>query len=191
MTAILDLIAWSAKWLQECKNTDQWARPWPDEAARDARVAHGIEDGLTWIVEDRMGGQVGTVTYRDQGNPRLWTGAELGEPAVYVSRLIVAREHAGRHIGASLLDWAGRRGTARWNARWIRVDVWTTNLALHSYYTLNGFAHLRTLQFQDNWEYPSAALFQKPTARVSPSAAARFVEASQRHGETGCFRPPG
>jgi hypothetical protein len=30
MPAILDLINSAAKWLQACKNTDQWARPWPN-----------------------------------------------------------------------------------------------------------------------------------------------------------------
>jgi len=51
-TAILRLISAAAQWLQEAKGTDQWARPWPNRKARDGRVAQGIEDGLTWMVED-------------------------------------------------------------------------------------------------------------------------------------------
>lgn len=174
MTAILDLITWSAKWLREYKNTDQWARPWPNERARDARVRRGIKGGLTWMVEDHRGSLVGTVTYRGKGNQKLWTRRELREPAVYVSRLIVARDHAGEHIGSALLDWAGQRGREQWDAASTRVDVWTTNQGLHAYYLRNGFSHLRTREFKDSWEYPSAALFQKPTAAVNGASAARF-----------------
>jgi len=176
MPAILDLIDWSAKWLRECKNTDQWSSPWPDEDARNLRVAQGIDAGLTWMVRDDQGSLAGTVTCRDQGSPKLWRTAELRQPAVYVSRLIVARDQAGRGIGAALIDWAGQRGARRWGARWIRVDVWTTNLALHAYYKRTGFTHLRTLKFADNWEYPSAALFQKPTGGIDPLSVGRFVE---------------
>lgn len=172
--AILRLIGSSAAWLQEFKKTDQWARPWPNRSERDARVAQGIEDHLTWIVEDSAGTLVGTVTCREHGNDMLWTEAEQADPAAYVSRLIVSRRHAGQGIGAALIHWAGARAVDQWGARWIRVDVWTTNNALHQYYKDQGFEHMRTLDFPDPWKYPSAALFQKPTAAVDSGAAARF-----------------
>lgn len=174
LPAILDLIGSTAKWLQACKDTDQWARPWPDEESRDARVDQGIKDGLTWIVQDSHGMLAATVTCREHGNDTLWTGAELAAEAAYVSRLIVSRDLAGHGIGAALIDWAGLHGAREWGAKWIRVDVWTTNLALHDYYRGQGFKHLRTLFFEDYWDYPSAALFQKPTADVNEQAAARF-----------------
>jgi GNAT superfamily N-acetyltransferase len=191
MTAILDLIGWSAKWLREYKNTDQWARPWPNERARDARVRQGIRNRLTWMAEDLQGALVGTVTYREKGSPKLWTRRELGQPAVYVSRLIVAREHAGHHIGSALLDWAGQRGLERWGAASTRVDVWTDNYGLHDYYLKNGFVHLRTREFKDNWEYPSAALFEKPTAALSEASAKRFevAEASLAELADGALTP--
>ena len=174
MPAILGLIGSAAKWLQAYKDTDQWARPWPDEVSRDARVELGIKDGLTWIAEDSAGALAATVTCREHGNDILWTAGEQAEPAVYVSRLIVSRELAGRGIGAALIDWAGVLGIELWQANWIRVDVWTTNVALHDYYREQGFEYLRTLKFEDYWEYPSAALFQKPTAKVDVGAAGRF-----------------
>jgi ribosomal protein S18 acetylase RimI-like enzyme len=174
LPAILDLIDSAAKWLQACKNTDQWEKPWPDEPSRDARVEQGIIDGLTWIVEDSHGMLAATVTCREHGNEMLWTPEEQTEHAAYVSRLIVSRDLAGHGIGAALIDWAGLRGFREWGAKWIRVDVWTTNVALHDYYRGQGFEHLRTLKFEDYWEYPSAALFQKPTAAVDEAAAGRF-----------------
>ena len=174
MPGILDLINSAAKWLQACKDTDQWARPWPDETRRDARVGQGIEDGLTWIVEDSPGMLAATVTCREHGNDTLWSAAELAEDAVYVSRLIVSRELAGHGIGAALIDWAGALGISQWQAKWIRVDVWTTNLALHDYYRGQGFDDLRTVPFPDYWDYPSAALFQKATTKVDWVSTTRF-----------------
>jgi GNAT superfamily N-acetyltransferase len=180
MNAVLGLIEEAARWLQATKGTDQWARPWPDKKARDKRVAQGIDNGLTWMVEDD-GGLAGTVTFRKHGTGILWTAAELLDRAVYVSRLIVRREYAGQGIGAALIDWAGQRGMDQWNANWSRVDVWTENLALHEYYKSQGFTHLRTCPFDDNWEYPSAALFQKPAADIDVAAADRFKQVSLVH----------
>jgi len=185
MPAILDLIGSAAKWLHAYKDTDQWARPWPDKASRDARVEQGIKDGLTWIAEDSPGALAATVTCREHGNDMLWTPDEQAEPAVYVSRLIVSRELAGHGIGAALIDWAGVLGIELWHARWIRVDVWTTNFALHDYYKSHGFEYLRTLQFEDYWEYPSAALFQKPTAGVDMDAAGWFELAKEAGSAAG------
>ena len=187
MPAILHLINSAAKWLEACKDTDQWARPWPDEGSRDARVEQGIKDGLTWIVEDSPGMLAATVTCREHGNDTLWSEAELSEDAVYVSRLIVSRELAGHGIGAALIDWAGALGSSQWQAKWIRVDVWTTNLALHDYYRGQGFDDLRTVPFPDYWDYPSAALFQKATTKIDWASAARFKvakEAGAADGET-------
>jgi GNAT superfamily N-acetyltransferase len=174
ISAILALIGSSAAWLHKGKHTDQWARPWPNRDERDARVAQGIKDGLTWMVEDSEGVLIGTVTCREHGNDMLWTPAELAEPAAYVSRLIVRRDRAGQGIGAALIHWVGARAVDEWGANWIRVDVWTTNTALHQYYKGQGFEHLRTLEFENYWDYPSAALFQKPTAEMDKESAAKF-----------------
>jgi GNAT superfamily N-acetyltransferase len=175
MEAVLRLYGSAAGWLQQEKNTNQWARPWPDETAMNARVAKGISDGLTWMVEDN-GVLVGTITCRERGTDYLWTPDELSEPAVYVSRLIVGRRYAGQGIGAALIDWAAERASREWGAKWLRVDVWTTNSGLHQYYKNQGFTHLRTKEVVTEWEYPSAALFQKPTVDINRVSAARFKE---------------
>jgi ribosomal protein S18 acetylase RimI-like enzyme len=174
---IFGLIGESADWLQRAKDTNQWAEPWPNRRARNARVRRGIKAGLTWMVEDN-GTLVGTITYREHGPDILWGADELRDPAVYVSRLIISREYAGRGIGAALIDWSGQHGIQEWNANWIRVDVWTTNTELHGYYKNQGFTHLRTKEFRKEWDYPSAALFQKPTTNIDWIAAARFKEVS-------------
>jgi GNAT superfamily N-acetyltransferase len=167
---ILGFIAEAADWLAD-KGTDQWSVPWPDEEQRDGRVDRGIADGCTWMVHDD-GLTVGTISCRPEGNPRLWSGRSY-EPAVYVSRLIVARSHAGQSIGNELFDWAGMWAAKQYGARWIRIDVWTTNTMLHNYYEKRGFSFL---EFCEDVEYPSAALFQKATAEITAADVPRLHE---------------
>jgi GNAT superfamily N-acetyltransferase len=175
LPVILGMIDEAAAWLRT-KDTDQWDKPWPTEAARNARVLRSLRSGYTWIAEER-GTPVATITYRQHGNQTLWTKRERLDPAVYVSRLIVMRSAAGRGIGAAMIDWAGQRAIRDWSAQWVRIDVWTTNEALHNYYAKRGFRFCRIAPF-DKETYPTAALFQKPAAEVDEAAASRFAEVS-------------
>jgi GNAT superfamily N-acetyltransferase len=172
---IIGLIDEAADWLRT-KNTDQWDKPWPSRRARDERVERGLRRGNTWIVEAESR-PIATVTYRRHGNQGLWTKSEDDEPAVYVSRLIVSRACAGLGIGAALVDWAAARAVTDWHARWIRIDVWTSNTALHEYYEKRGFRYLRTCPYDPKF-YPSAALFQKSTEEIDVAAASQFEEAA-------------
>ena len=181
MASIIGLIDEAASWLGREVGTDQWQRPWPDRAARDQRIYRGIKSGRTWMAEDDSHREedprrlVGTVTCGRGGNKKLWTQRERNEPALYISRLIVSRRQAGLGVGAALINWAGLRGRA-WDAEFIRIDVWTTNNELQNYYKAQGFRHVRTDDLEDPWDYPSAALFQKPTNEIDVAAAARFLE---------------
>lgn len=168
---ILKMIDEAAGWLQ-AKGTDQWDKPWPDEEQRDARVERGLRAHRTWIVEND-GIPVATITCRPDANPDLWMEAEQADLAVYVSRLVVSRSHAGLGVGAELIRWAGRWARKQYGARWIRIDVWTTNIALHSYYENEEFSFLR---FCDYVEYPSAALFQRSTAHIRSADIPRLKE---------------
>ena len=90
-----------------------------------------------------------------------------------MSRLIVTRGAAGFGVGAAMIDWAAAQAVRDWSAQWIRIDVWTTNVALHNYYEKRGFRRLRIAQCQAE-DYPSAALFQKPTSEIDLAAARIF-----------------
>jgi GNAT superfamily N-acetyltransferase len=171
MPIILGFIGEAAAWLAD-KGTDQWSRPWPDKRRRDARVRRGIRDKCTWMVEEG-GRPIATISCRPRGNPKLWTDAESAEPAVYVSRLIVCRDYGGQAIGNELFDWAGKWAAAQYGARWIRIDVWTTNTMLHEYYEKRGFSFMREC---DHVDYPSAMLFQKPTAGITDADLRRLKE---------------
>jgi GNAT superfamily N-acetyltransferase len=76
---------------------------------------------------------VATFALDDFSDPHLWTPEEQAEPARYLPRLVVARRKAGSGLGARLIDWAGDRAV-REGARWVRIDVWTTNEELQRYY---------------------------------------------------------
>jgi GNAT superfamily N-acetyltransferase len=172
---ILGLIDEAAAWLRT-KDTNQWATPWPDRAARDARVMRGLAGRKTWIVWD---GEVAaaTVTLTPRLNPKVWSRpactCDLSKRAVYAHRLITARNYAGWGLGEQLIDWAGRRARRNYGAEWVRIDVWTGNTALHEYYMKRGF---RQCGFCPDPSYPSGALFQKPVALIGANAAPLFTE---------------
>ena len=172
---VLDLIEEASGWLQ-LKDTDQWQKPWPSEDGRNARVLKGLQGGCTWIVRD---GQVpaATVTITPRRNVGVWSEpactCNLAERAVFVHRLITARKYAGLGLGAELLDWAGLRGQRLYGARWIRIDVWSTNEGLHDYYLKRGF---EPCGYCADASYPSGALFQKPVPAITRPDVPQFVE---------------
>jgi GNAT superfamily N-acetyltransferase len=165
---ILGLIDDAAAWLRT-KDTDQWAAPWPNREARDARVDRGLAIGKTWIVWDEEVAAA-TVTLTPKVNHKVWSRpactCDLSERAVYAHRLITARSHKGQGLGAQLIDWAGLRARHDYGARWIRIDVWRTNTALHDYYQSTGF---EPCGYCADPDYPSGRLFQKRTTRIEAS----------------------
>ncbi|MBC7272416.1 MAG: GNAT family N-acetyltransferase [Streptomyces sp.] len=129
----------AAGWLARL-GSDQWQRPFPADRLRSA-----VEAGDVFLVLDSED-TVATITLTSRATGQgLWTERELAEPALYVSKLAVARTHAGRNLGGRLLDWAGDRAH-RAGAVWLRLDAWTTNEALQAYYLRQGFRHVRTVR---------------------------------------------
>ena len=165
---IIGLIDGAADWLRT-KNTDQWAQPWPSKADRDHRIRTDLLAGKTWIAWD---GGTPCATVTADVSSQVWPPESKRERAVYLCRLVVSRSHGGRGIGARLIDWAGSRARRRLGADWVRIDVWTTNTALHAYYRRQGFEFYGFCEMVG--AYPSAALFQKPTAAISPAHPALF-----------------
>ena len=101
LNGIFRLLDGAAAWLRATKDTDQWERPWPTREARDARVRVGVENGETWIVLDGYV-PMGTVTIARKHNIDVWSnldpGCRLSDRAVYVHRLITARNYAGWRV---------------------------------------------------------------------------------------------
>jgi GNAT superfamily N-acetyltransferase len=171
LEAVLGLIYEASAWLP-MKATDQWAQPWPTKERHDATVLNGLETGNTWIV---WHGAIpaATVTTASQANPPVWSGSEcnLSEPAVYAHRLITARDYAGWGLGAELIDWAGVRAHREYGAKWITIEVWTSNTALHDYYLKRGF---EPCGYCADPDYPSGALFQKPVSNIGAFTIPQF-----------------
>jgi GNAT superfamily N-acetyltransferase len=178
LDAILGLIDEASTWLRDYKETDQWATPWPTRKERDNRVLKGLQNGKTWIVWDGDT-PAATVTIATAHNPAVWSEpactCDLTERAVYAHRLITARKYTSWGLGAELIDWAGLRGRRKNRARWIRIDVWTSNTALHGYYMKRGFQPCGTCA---DPAYPSGALFQKPVSAIRRPGSPLFAEAS-------------
>lgn len=160
LPVVAGLVDEAVDWLRRVKDTDQWARPWPSPELSRARLRRFLRAGATWIAWDG-GTPAATITTQSRTDLRLWTRQEQAELAVYVHRLIVSRGYAGRGVGAALLNWAASRSARRYGARWVRVDVWTTNKQLHEYYQGQGFTLVR---IRSDLAYPSGALFQRPTS---------------------------
>ncbi|HEY3687775.1 MAG TPA: GNAT family N-acetyltransferase [Streptosporangiaceae bacterium] len=182
LDGILGLIAGASAWLAG-KGTDQWQRPWPDRPARDARIRAAIRAGKTWVLAD---GDVAVATltadwqgYPARGLPELWSPEECAEPAVYAHRMAVRRgaEYQGRGFGGQLLDTVGRLGLCAYGAEHVRLDAWSTNYDLHTYYKGRGFDLVRIYD-EEEIDCPSGALFQKPAARFRDTAAAFAVNSA-------------
>jgi GNAT superfamily N-acetyltransferase len=156
--AIVGLIEAAAQWLRETKDTTQWSQPWRSEEDRSNRIRRDLIAGKTWLLRDN-GIAMATITADPEDYP-IWPAEWQREPAVYVRRLVVRRDYAGLELGAALLDWAGLTARSEAGAQWIRVDVWRSNKELHAYYERQGFTSCGESSDPD---YPSGALFQKPT----------------------------
>jgi GNAT superfamily N-acetyltransferase len=180
LDAVLGLAGEASAWLKS-KGTDQWQTAWPDESERNTRVLNGLRNGETWIVWDEDI-PAATVTITTEHDPRVWSKpactCDLGEPAAYVHRLITARNYSRRGLGAELIGWAGLRGLRDYGAQWIRVDVWTSNKALHDYYLNTGF---EPCGFCADPGYPSGALFQKLVAAIVKPSIPQLTESASLH----------
>ncbi len=90
----------AAAWLTRL-GSDQWQRPYPAD-----QLLTTIQAGTALMVVD---GDVtaATITLSPDVEESLRTERELSEPSSFVTKLTVARTHAGQNPGGRLLDWAG------------------------------------------------------------------------------------
>lgn len=155
-----------AAWLAN-RGEDQWQIPWPRWA-----VSGSILAGQTWMVVDgdtpaasvtlTAGVDLDTGWTVDSGADRdpdaLWYPSDDPGNALYISKLMVPIAYAGLGLGIELLAWAGGRAYEA-ELMWLRLNTWTTNIALQDWYRRLGFAHVRTVPSRS-----SGACFQRPSA---------------------------
>ena len=174
------LVHETTSWLRKSKHIDQWSGPWPDAAQHRERMRSDLLRGKTWLVRDDAT-VVGTITVdteepRTADGRRVWPACERHELAMYVRRVIVSRGYAHRGIGAALLDWAAAAAGRDHGATRIRIDVWTTNRALHAYFEHRGFTRCPSPDPDLN-NYPSQALFERQIEQAGEGYAKLFVQA--------------
>jgi GNAT superfamily N-acetyltransferase len=161
-----ELRAEAVEWLAS-KGLDQWQPGQPRVPTRET-TADAIARGACYLAYDQDGELVGTITVDDRADPEFWTPAERSQPALYVHRIIVRRQLAGRGVGRLLLDWAAGRASAS-GYPWLRLDAWKSNQALHRYYHELGFRHVRTVDLKHRG---SGARFQRSArTEISPLPA--------------------
>ena len=167
LPVVLGVLREAQDWLHG-RGCDQWPDGSPNFGPD--RIGAQIGRGEFWIASDEAG-PVATIAMSTDGDPDFWTDGELAEPAVYLSKAAVVRRRAGEGVGALVLRWVTDKAT-RDGVKWLRLDAWRTNEALHDYYRRQGWAYLRTV---DTPGRKSGALFQRP-AGEDPGAQVALRE---------------
>ena len=110
----------------------QWSLPFP----RD-ELAAAIERGEVYLVEGEDGEAVATVTIL-LDDPQYWP--DHPPDALYVHKLAVRRDRAGRGIGAAIVEWANAEA-AEAGRDFLRLDCLGDNAGIRDYYEGLGFEH--------------------------------------------------
>ncbi|MGF3104851.1 GNAT family N-acetyltransferase [Rossellomorea sp. DUT-2] len=130
---ILDLLVNAAAWLKT-KRTKQWSYYLTDLDGNLEEILHSIENGATYLVE-KEGRPISTLTL--ENIPSVWDldlwGENVHDDVVYLHRLVVHRNHAGKGIGAALLDWVEKEAKEA-GKKSIRFDCIANNEGLNTYY---------------------------------------------------------
>ncbi|MEU9139206.1 GNAT family N-acetyltransferase [Streptomyces sp. NPDC048404] len=158
--ALLALRTEAEGWLHS-KGTDQWSDPETGERAI-AKWRASIDEGRAWVVVDGHGVVLATVS-RGPVDRDFWTDDDRPESALYLYKLIVSRQAAGRQLGARVVDWMSRLAALEGRS-WVRIDTWRTNSGLHSFYERLGFEHVRT---EDPAHRRSGWLAQRPAGALA------------------------
>ncbi|MCL6738598.1 GNAT family N-acetyltransferase [Streptomyces neyagawaensis] len=138
--ALLALRVEAEGWLRT-KGTDQWSDPETGERAISKWRA-SIDEGRAWVVVSESDEVLATVS-RGPVDRDFWTDDDRPETALYLYKLMVARNASGRQLGARVIDWMSRLAALE-GRTWVRIDTWRTNTGLHAYYERLGFKHVRT-----------------------------------------------
>jgi len=152
---VLALFDEAVAWMVARGNTEQWGtEPWSAQPEKVARVGEIIDDGELWIAEV-ADAPAGALVVSDR-HPRYVGDAD--EPELYVVMLVVSRAHAGRRIGARLIEFARERARSR-GVGLMRVDCYAGGTGeLVRYYVRNGFTPTETFTVGD---WPGQLLEQR------------------------------
>ncbi|MEU4807390.1 GNAT family N-acetyltransferase [Actinosynnema sp. NPDC023587] len=156
-------------WLAD-RGSDQWQVGLTVDGFAD-RVHASIAADQTYVAVDEQGELAGTIAVDTWTNPGLWSEQELAE-SVIVHRMITWPRATGTGVGALLLEHANKIALREGRA-WIRLDAWTSNTDLHTYYERAGFQHVRTIEGHRS---KSTALFERQARVTLPTTPNQPVD---------------
>jgi predicted N-acetyltransferase YhbS len=132
---VADLLDEATRWVHEL-GFEQWPLPFPRR-----ELGNAIDRGEVYVVEEEGGEPVATVTLL-WDDPMYW--GERPPDAVYVHKLAVRRDRAGRGIGAAIVAWVNAEA-AEAGREFLRLDCLSNNPGIRDYYERLGFEHQRDL----------------------------------------------
>jgi len=143
---LLDLFDEAVAWLVERGQPDQWGeRPWSSRPETLAFVDKLVGSGGLRIAE-LDGEPVGALVVGER--PGHVPPVDL--PELYVNLLLTSRRHAGKQLGARLVDVAIDEARAADRAV-LRVDCWAGAPTLIAWYQRQGFTPAGTFEL-NGWK---------------------------------------
>lgn len=119
----------------------------------------------------------GTITLKYHGERNFWTEQERhAGNALYLSKLATDVQRKGHGLGDLLLDWSTNQASLL-RKDVLRLDAWRFAHGLHQYYKERGWAHVRTLDFEELRN--SGVLFEK-RVRYVPDLHKRIARTTHR-----------
>jgi len=171
---VLELLDDAARWLRQ-RGITQWPERFGGaEDWRIERIRAYIDNGHTWLIRTSATAVATfTLSCADPDYADGWPdGPDTG---LYIYRMAVRRQFAGRDIGGHILNWSSARA-ATLGYRWLRLDCHRDNHALQRYYETHGFTRVGTLirviddpvsgDANGRYERRSGALFQRPASSL-------------------------
>ncbi|GEL78354.1 GNAT family N-acetyltransferase [Tenuibacillus multivorans] len=134
LDSVLQLLRQAAIWLQS-KGTDQWSYYISDLEGEKPEVLESIKNNSTYILEKEEE-VIASITLEEHPIEwdRLVWEEKANEPGmVYLHRIVVNREYAGKDIGIQLIDWA-KDFVQEKGKKCIRFDCLASNQGLNDYY---------------------------------------------------------
>ena len=151
---IAGVLSEAAGWLL-ARGIQQWPDPFPRE-----RVSALVARGDFYLASS--GGETVATLALMWSDPTFW--GERPPDGGYVHALAVRRVHAGRGVGASLLDWAGEQ-VAGAGREYLRLDCLAGNAKLRASYERHGCELVRLTDGAGNMEREPDALYEwRPVA---------------------------
>ncbi|WP_421378472.1 GNAT family N-acetyltransferase [Bacillus salacetis] len=134
MDKVISLLVDAARWLKT-KGTTQWDYYITDLEGNLDEIIESITKRSTYLLQEDA---KAVATFTLEEDPNEWDMDVWGEDAsqndcVYLHRLVVNREYAGRGIGDALMEWA-KEDVSRRGKKYIRFDCLNNNEGLNHYY---------------------------------------------------------